>query len=316
MHVTKKINLPDADDLDTGAATSGYTASLYLIPAEEHDGKIPAVTVHRGYGNTGTPEPAWHHRWTRIYGYGPAVSGDSLLEALTDLSDELIELAETYQGSQWDGHNHVGSWEITDGPDELSIQSHPRWGEVATYWDAGDYLATDTHGVIQETLQYDTIAAAVDTMIADADADVLLDETDLVEAITDLLREELAELAERNLDGDLDYEGYARARKIADLLGDTGDFPEVDPARLEWVTPGELAGQIVEVSYSADGEYAWERWEDRSEDLSSPDRVMIRRIDLDTIAGTTIEPWNQAPAIASDDPDWEWVMIVRSEEAL
>ena len=135
----KKINLPSASTLDSGGVheTSGYTCSLYLVPADETGG-LPRVAVFDRWG-AGSPEPAWHGRWLSLCTYGPQVVGESVRAALESRVDQLVELAATYQGTEWDGNNHRGSWEIHDedsGTYWLGLEIDE---DLKRYWHAGDY---------------------------------------------------------------------------------------------------------------------------------------------------------------------------------
>lgn len=108
----KKVSYPSVEELDTGTWSehSGRSVSLYLCPADEcDDGQARIKAFHR-VGPSGTPEPAYHGRWRHLVDYGPQVVGESVLDALEAREDEWLELAAQYEGSQWDGGNHVGTW--------------------------------------------------------------------------------------------------------------------------------------------------------------------------------------------------------------
>lgn len=72
-------------------------------------------------------------------------------------------------------------------------------------------------------------------------------------------------------------------------------------------TPPENQGQMVEVSYASDGEYAYRRVYDCSDRSESIERVAWGDWWADVPEGTNIdwEPWNKAPT-------WPGHLAVRS----
>lgn len=135
----ERMGYPSAGELDSAgyAQSSGWRADLYLVPAEESEDGVPYVTMHSGLGNIGTPEPAFCGRWTRLGSYGPQTVGDSVLGALQTHEEELVALAESYQGRRWDGHNMRGSW-------DLDAEESPLGGMLDSdnlrhYWTADDW---------------------------------------------------------------------------------------------------------------------------------------------------------------------------------
>ena len=145
MTNTKMIELPDADDLDTGHYRDGdsRSMSLFLVPALERADDVPAVKCYDG---DGSPMLAHHGRWACLGSYKGRVLGASALERLTMLTDELLALDATYEGTRWDGHNHLGLWS-SDGHDAiLALQ----WGwqeasdDLRSYWDADDWFGDTT----------------------------------------------------------------------------------------------------------------------------------------------------------------------------
>ena len=136
-----QIELPEADELDTGHAqiNSGYRLSLYLIPAEENDGEKPRVTTHSGYGNIGTPMLAFHSRYERIASYGPQTVGSSVRELLEEISDVLVEYAARYEGTEWDGSNYKGQWDLED-PYLLEDAWYKNENLLSNYWHANDWF--------------------------------------------------------------------------------------------------------------------------------------------------------------------------------
>lgn len=198
-----KIELPSAEELDTGSTSQGYQIALYLIPAKENGG-IPCVTTHEGVGNIGYPEPAYHRRWYHLASYGQDVCGESVLAALEEQVDYLIAHSDTYQGSEWDGSNVKGNWANNDDSVFFNFFNHSFYESLTHYWNASDYLSHG--GVTWEELCCDsgvdverTDDAAIELIAAqvnrDADCDgVRLSRTE--QAIKDIRDEWITEKEE------------------------------------------------------------------------------------------------------------------------
>lgn len=137
MENTKKITT----DIGGWPTCSGASVSLYLVPAEEAADGIPRVYSFGRVGS-GTPMLAWNRRHL---GLG-SVDAESLEKWILARADELVELSDAYQGSEWDGNNHVGRWGFPSDEDPSQHFSDEldralQGGEIGTYWDAGDWLS-------------------------------------------------------------------------------------------------------------------------------------------------------------------------------
>lgn len=115
------VSLPSAENLDTTETRDDFKVTLWLEPADERGDLIPAVHLHCGVGNIGTPEPGYNGRWKYLCSYGSGAIGESVLEALEASKEKLLAISATYKGRRWDGHNMVGSWTHEDDPDEEDI---------------------------------------------------------------------------------------------------------------------------------------------------------------------------------------------------
>jgi len=122
---------------------SGARNTLYLIPAEENGG-TPCVCLSSDIGN-GVPARAWHRRWLSLVNLPHDVVPESVMDAIEACRDEILHLDAAYQGTRWDGHNHVGVWDYGDldqiewdranvGPIETSILD-----AIRTYYDPNEY---------------------------------------------------------------------------------------------------------------------------------------------------------------------------------
>jgi len=148
MSDTPTIIYPSADSLDSGdwSADSGYSVSLYLLPAEETKSGSVEIYAYSGVGNIGTPMPAFHGRWFGFGSYGVNVCGQSVLDVLKGMESQLLAVATHYEGTRWDGRNHVGVWADEDdlGVGRSRHQLYWSWCDaedrLRSYWDAIDWF--------------------------------------------------------------------------------------------------------------------------------------------------------------------------------
>ena len=88
---------------------------------------------------------------------------------------------------------------------------------------------------------------------------------------------------------------------IVDTMRVDERAPVALPEGLEWITPPECQGQIVEVSYASDCEaYLWRRVHDRADQSTR-----YARVDLDDLDDADLQPWNREPSVS----DWESVRV-------
>jgi hypothetical protein len=109
MTTTRTVRWPDAADLDTRGCSRDYTLKIYLDPDTSDDEIL--IQTHGGVGNSGTPWRAWHNRWVHLATIGPRAIGERVLAVLQGMEAALVEAAEQYRGTEWDGSNHRGVWE-------------------------------------------------------------------------------------------------------------------------------------------------------------------------------------------------------------
>lgn len=85
------------------------------------------------------PGTAYHNIDQFILTVSPSAIAASVYDYLIEIEEELQAIIEEYQGSEWNGNNHVGRWseEGMNLKAALSMNHHP---EIASYWDAGDWF--------------------------------------------------------------------------------------------------------------------------------------------------------------------------------
>ncbi len=129
--MTTETTIKIADDLST-LRVSGAQNALIFDP-EDRD-----IYMFSNIGS-GCPEAVWHSRQVSLS--VPSASVESqLLKVIKSCEADLVALADLYEGSTWDGSNHVGRWSEPTYMDELIQRIEGRLADSPQYWDAGDWL--------------------------------------------------------------------------------------------------------------------------------------------------------------------------------
>jgi hypothetical protein len=141
---------------------------------------------------SGAPEEVWHRRHLQLASLPREVVGASLVEWLRKREDQLVRIAEGYDGTEWNGRNFVGRWsddaqrlaELLDEELQEAVSCH----DLATYWDAGEWMSADPYSVCQAALEAGSLDAAAAAEVARArDEGAHLDVADTREALEELL---------------------------------------------------------------------------------------------------------------------------------
>lgn len=178
-------------NLGTGRAAReqiGESASLVFSPEDR------SVTLFRRIGS-GTPMGVWHGR-ARTLCLQPSMRLEDVEAYLKEGHlDEIEDLFALYEGKEWDGHNHIGSWSDADKACEIldSIdQSLHRSDNIGRYWEASDYLAGGKAGVMHALASLlregksldEAIEARVEVEVDQASGNgVILDEDEVRKAL-------------------------------------------------------------------------------------------------------------------------------------
>ena len=173
---------------DYSGWVSGTRVSLYLDPEKR-------LVYSCGIVGSGTPEPAWNRRHLDLGHVGKDVVSESLEEWLRGQEATLAALCDCYEGTEWDGHNHVGQWsEEASELEEAFDCALAEAEDIAHYWDAVEYFSPAEDDVIDAATRLG-IEAAVDHENDGAlSAGVHLTKTE--EAIVSLLQRRLENLVD------------------------------------------------------------------------------------------------------------------------
>jgi hypothetical protein len=93
---------------------SGWTTDIYLDP---RSGKVYTHT-----GQNSVPEDAYHGIDRRILTVYPNAIGLSVARAVEAVSEKLQEILDNFKGTEWNGQNHIGIWNVSGG---LSGNGYP-----------------------------------------------------------------------------------------------------------------------------------------------------------------------------------------------
>lgn len=164
---------------------SGIRVELYLIPAEENDGAAAQVFAFSCVGS-GSPLHAWNHRWLHLCSVPPDAVPGELEQIVQAHETEILKLAEAYRGSEWDGNNHVGRWELDDEYATWALSEAV--SECPTYWDVDEWFdGGDPTAVHTRALELG-VEAATDAEVKDAlSSGVYLARADVAKAIERLI---------------------------------------------------------------------------------------------------------------------------------
>jgi len=114
--------------LNAGEAVHpAYPTDFYLDPESEQ------IQWYTRTG-AGIPAPAYHGIWVRLFQAPPNAIPKSIVQNLLRIEKQLIyDCEKNFQGTEWDGHNHIGVWK--DKPDYSMFRF-----EIATIWDPEDWF--------------------------------------------------------------------------------------------------------------------------------------------------------------------------------
>lgn len=259
----------------------GERASVILDP------ETRTASVYKSIGS-GCPERVWHHR-ARMFGIDEALSLEDVENVLDSNADLIRELFDLYEGKEWNGQNHVGSWSNSERVEEIDglLSDACRDERVRRYWSAGDWFSPAKGEMMDRVLA--KLAARSDRDLAMAISDVLDEEELGVEgAIVD--EDEAADQL---------MEWAREDERVLELLA--GRL--VDQRDLTWHTSPESAGTMLLVEYACDEGETYRRVTDLS---SKPTLPGYRTYEKSAYTIEAFEPWNGIVLESeNDEPTWE-----------
>lgn len=197
-------------------SASGAINSVYLVPSQERtEGEGPLVCVFGAIGS-GVPERAYHQRWHYIGKVSPDAVSESVEATLRRCEGAMLALDATYQGKEWDGHNHVGRWLEDERLERELLDIREALSEVSTYWAASDYFAPlgDVDSRMRELATLDSLDEVVEREMKNTGYDgMYLDEADVRKELLSDARMWLDRHGDTTADSDDERELRARLAK-------------------------------------------------------------------------------------------------------
>lgn len=133
-------------DVSDYHGTAYNNLRLVLNPNIDNDGdQVHPIVSTWGNVGPGCPEAVFHNRHLHLTGLDADYVAESLEEYLREKEDDLVAIAEGFQGVEWSGSNWVGNWsqDARDLAEELSDQLAEAIGQggINRYFDASDWFA-------------------------------------------------------------------------------------------------------------------------------------------------------------------------------
>ncbi len=213
--------------------SSGLNAYI-LIDPEDRD-----VTTWCNVGS-GMPMSTYHDR-TILIGL-PIMAYEADVQTwCEDHADDIAAICDAYEGSGWDGHNHVGRW--SDEADDLRTALRQALDEatggcscdtIRSYWPADDWLSGDWQGVMGRLLRVGLTQA---TEEESATSDAVLDEDDVRDALRERAEWQIGQLDSDDIDDAVKIEAYQAAladrpapivRYVASGHGEDADWGRIN----------------------------------------------------------------------------------------
>jgi len=187
-----------------GATQEKLRKSIDAIANEDFSGKWqtdiyfdPERSIVWTFLNTGNsvPSDAWHGIDKHILKVLPGAIASSVHRYLLDNEDIILSILEGYEGQEWDGSNHKGSW-TEDSMDQLALL-HQEPTEIGFYWDAGEWFSPIERDLKESWKAGKTADAIIDEQGCGDDVDGMCDRGEAIEWLQSKI-EEWAEESEED----------------------------------------------------------------------------------------------------------------------
>lgn len=141
MKQTLLASIAELAERDYNHPISGYRVELYLDP-ENHR------VYTFDYVGSGVPMAAWHHRHRWVCTIPDRAIPESVAEVVANHVGHLVAICEQYEGTVWDGSNHIGQWADPEGAGYFDTATPL---EFACFCDPADWFGGDgTDTMIRE----------------------------------------------------------------------------------------------------------------------------------------------------------------------
>jgi len=192
MEDTQTLNIDINASDETHGSCSGTNVTAYLVPAEESANGQPKIYLFPNVGS-GWPMMAHNSRHLCLGSVNVDFVAESLVEKLESQKEKLLKIAGCYEGSEWDGSNHIGHWADAEWIDETI---HYLDLECEYYCDAGDWMGNESSASICDQLDdhnFD-IQSMSESIVDEAEGEARLDVDDVAEVIRSRMGDHLNEL--------------------------------------------------------------------------------------------------------------------------
>lgn len=164
---------------------SGFSTKIYLNPEAEK------IEVFQDSNNS-MPMKAYHHEWLHICNIPSVSVPDSVVSALLEIEDALESAIESYEGTEWNGSNHVGQWSWNED-DSMHFAQLTSELSFASYWEPGDWFESCMGELKKEWESGKTAEQIIDGQHLGDSADGMCDRPAAIEWLEDEIAQWVAD---------------------------------------------------------------------------------------------------------------------------
>lgn len=167
---------------------SGFKTDIYLDPEAEK--------IYTFVGSNSQPMTAYHRIDRRIVTANSSAIPASVYSAIKSLEDNLDLLIDQYEGSEWNGNNHVGQW--SESAEDTLESIWDQQLEIASYWDASDWFEPVTDQLKDAWENGQTAEQIIDEQGCGNEADGMCDRDEAITWLESKIEEWQAEAEEES----------------------------------------------------------------------------------------------------------------------